>query len=631
MEHKSPIRKLRKEELTEILVAHREWLESSGKKGQKANLCDVDLSGLDLHEADFRRADLGGVNFGEVNLIETRLEEAYLKEADLTKAIGIMPSQFAAANVCGAKLPDEFSWNEGLKYADELSKKVGKLFFLMLAVCAYSLLTIATTTDAKLITNSPTSALPFVNSQIPIVYFYVAVPPALLGFFIWFHLYLIRLWEILSTLPAIFPDGTPLDKKVYPWLPIGMVHSYSFSLKNSKQLIFYRIQRWLTIISIWIVLPVTLFLMWFMYLKRQDLWLSYFQGVLFILAIAFACSFYHQMKNILGDQKRLYYFINYKRPWRILSLIGFGYIIYLISFSSILDNYTFDKEIHIKKKLVPGLLMILRLPRTADISGQQVSIKFSTEDKPTSVQGAQLRNRNLRYCRAFRSFLANADLRFSNLHNAYLSEANLRWANLRRSYMQKCYFVGADLRESDLSLAYLKDADLSEADCKKASFCFSNLKKAIMVRTNLEEANLRNANMEEVVLFGANLKNADLRKSNLKRANLGGFRPARIRLSDYTDYFGSQVMHEIIEDFPEGIIMEKKYWMNFEESVNLQESNLQEADLSDAKIIGANMKGANLTKTNLKGSDLTGVRGLTLEQIKSAIVDEKTKLPDYLK
>ena len=53
---------------------------------------------------------------------------------------------------------------------------------------------------------------------------------------------------------------------------------------------------------------------------------------------------------------------------------------------------------------------------------------------------------------------------------------------------------------------------------------------------------------------------------------------------------------------------------------------LRRADLSDANFSGTNLRGANLSRANLSRA-----MNLTQEQIDSAITDEDTKLPDYLK
>ncbi len=47
-----------REELDKVLEAHRKWVESEGKEGERA----------DLFEANFQEADLDGANLQEANL-----------------------------------------------------------------------------------------------------------------------------------------------------------------------------------------------------------------------------------------------------------------------------------------------------------------------------------------------------------------------------------------------------------------------------------------------------------------------------------------------------------------------------------------------------------------------------------
>ncbi len=96
-----------------------------------------------------------------------------------------------------------------------------------------------------------------------------------------------------------------------------------------------------------------------------------------------------------------------------------------------------------------------------------------------------------------------------------------------------------------------------------------------------------------------------------------------------------------------GISMSYFFWLD------LRKTNLSGADLSDAHVFdfrvpfdetpylrGANLSGADLSRTNLRGTnllsadlsgaDLSGAEGLTQEQLKQAIGDETTKLPEGL-
>ena len=63
---------------------------------------------------------------------------------------------------------------------------------------------------------------------------------------------------------------------------------------------------------------------------------------------------------------------------------------------------------------------------------------------------------------------------------------------------------------------------------------------------------------------------------------------------------------------------------------NLEKANLSGADFTNANLHGANLKDANLAGTILRGADMRNTRNLTARQLKSAIIDERTKLPVVL-
>jgi len=64
---------------------------------------------------------------------------------------------------------------------------------------------------------------------------------------------------------------------------------------------------------------------------------------------------------------------------------------------------------------------------------------------------------------------------------------------------------------------------------------------------------------------------------------------------------------------------------------DLSESDLREANLFLADLSGATLSRANVSGAYLLRADLSGAKGLTREQIESAITDETTILPGYLR
>jgi len=109
---------------------------------------------------------------------------------------------------------------------------------------------------------------------------------------------------------------------------------------------------------------------------------------------------------------------------------------------------------------------------------------------------------------------------------------------------------------------------------------------------DLQGANFQNANLQEAQLQGANLQGARLQGADLQGANL---EKAQLQGASF-------------------------------QGANLQEVNFDGADLRETFFWEANLQGAQF-----QGVDLSGAIGLTLQQVESAVIDEKTRLPDYLR
>ena len=172
------------------------------------------------------------------------------------------------------------------------------------------------------------------------------------------------------------------------------------------------------------------------------------------------------------------------------------------------------------------------------------------------------------------------------------------WLDLRGLNLAGAALNGVDLRGADLNSANLIGADLREAiltDAKlQAELQQTQLQKATLTRANLEDAMLWGANLEGAHLNGANLKGTNLLHANLRGADLSG-----------TDLSEASAMR----------------------------ANLRGADLSGAKLLqtylmGVDLEGADLAKANLRGTTLSETNLKDARNLKSAIFDEVSVLPD---
>jgi uncharacterized protein YjbI with pentapeptide repeats len=63
---------------------------------------------------------------------------------------------------------------------------------------------------------------------------------------------------------------------------------------------------------------------------------------------------------------------------------------------------------------------------------------------------------------------------------------------------------------------------------------------------------------------------------------------------------------------------------------SLRGANMTKVDATNAVFRGADFAGALLDGAILRGADLTGAKNLTIEQLSSAIIDDRTVLPTYI-
>lgn len=607
MSQTSPLRELTQAQLETLLDDHQRWLSSKGKEGEKANLRNVILEDVNLHGAKLQMADLQGVHFKNANL----------QNADLTNTTGLLQENLSGSNLSGAKLPDNIREFDGLIRVDEASKSAQKFFFAMLLICVYSGLTIATTKDIPLLTDSATSQLPIIGTTVPIVGFYLVAPVLLLCFYAYFHLHLQRLWEKLAKLPAVFPDGKTLDEKTYFWLLNGLVRSH-FKLLKTKLLPLSRIQKGLSILLAWCSAPATFFLIWLRYLRRHDLVGTILHVVVLTVSIAAGLMFYRLAIATLRGEQRKPFFIRKKQsriyiPYEVALVFLVGIFFCFLSFGGIYGAPT----------LIPrafaalGYNLFFNLPEE-DISIRPTNRTEEEEKYITFTKGANLRHRNLRYANLSGTFLVKADIRDADLKGADLREANLVGADLRRANLE-----GADLRGAKF-LKYLKTHEPSKVFYRGEGIIKADLNLAKLQNANLQDVDLGWIDLKEADLRGANLKGANLRGTNLQGADLRG-----VKGLTKEQLYGERVsahrgacnwifaLHspEFLEwlgypsDYNERLKKKDLSGLDFQNicmnKINLNDANLKDANLQGAKLLEANLQRVNLKGANLKDADLT--------------------------
>jgi len=506
-------------ELQQILRDHAEWLSSDGTRGARAELDGCDLRNADLKNADLRRASFARANLAGADLSGALLWGATLEGSDLT----------------GAKLPPEVGKFEGLAQATELSKTASQTFAFLVFICLYSWVTIATTTDAKLLTNSVNSPLPVIQTPIPLFLFFIVAPFIVASLYLYLHLQLQGVWEEIAGLPAVFPDSRSLSNKVYPWLLAPLVRRFGRdhggrSLSNFLEMAI----AWL---AAWCFGPVTLAMFWARYLPRHDAVGSYVQVGLLGLSVAVGIWSHQRVAEFLSHPaRRSRSFV----PAALgLAVIAAGAVLSYGAIGGInahAERNSSAPRTSWLKTTVPSLLSQIGVRAFADmtnaaVSERPVSWTFAPGDRSVEEQtvadeiarkvvGAGLPGKQLQYANARHAFLVRADLSRSDLRGAdlayaYLQRASLDGAKLPLAYLMKSDFTKATLGGADLHEAYLGAAQLQGADLRHA-----NLAGAILVEANLAGARLDSARLDGAMLYGADLQGATFDWASLHGTDL---------------------------------------------------------------------------------------------------------------
>jgi uncharacterized protein YjbI with pentapeptide repeats len=206
--------------------------------------------------------------------------------------------------------------------------------------------------------------------------------------------------------------------------------------------------------------------------------------------------------------------------------------------------------------------------------------------------------------------LSVVDLSKNLLHGIDLSKENLNYSKL----------IGADLGGANLSQSELQYTDFSEANLTGANFSGANIRQAIFHFAGIQSAQLMSTasyqarDLFQVDLAGANLSgidfaNFDLSSVNFTSANLQGvnFSGAKIAGAQFAATSGltlTQIYSTAsyqARDLP---------FVNFTgkdlNGAQLADQNLESSTFSSGKLIGANLQRANLQYAHLNQADLAG-------------------------
>jgi len=228
----------------------------------------------------------------------------------------------------------------------------------------------------------------------------------------------------------VSPDGRPLHSKIDPWLLNDLVRAHLSKLSVNRPFLSY-FQLWISVLSAWWVVPITMFLFWGRYLVRHARAGTIFHVALLILSLTAVFRLYELAVATLRGTER--------QPFKLSGMLAsrglyqtaalavtIGVLFGVVSWGAIMGNPD--------RSWVPRLMAVLGYSPFADLAHAEISQKkssWSKNDKDLgSVVGAQLSEPNLRYASASGAFLAGANLTDADLIGADLGGADLSSASL---------------------------------------------------------------------------------------------------------------------------------------------------------------------------------------------------------
>jgi uncharacterized protein YjbI with pentapeptide repeats len=636
--------------LEEALGNHKQWLDSRGVEGKKANLRAAKLEGTELISANLRYADLQDANLKAADLlladlrntcmvranlqdsclVGANLEGANLEGASLESAMGLVPRQLAGTNLREASLPTQIAEFGALADFAKASQTSARMFSLVILASVISCLMIWKTKDVQLVSDS--AVLPFLHSPtasaaLPTAEIYLIAPVLLLCTYLLFQYHLQRLWDTLLELPAIFPDGHALGEK-QPRIITGLLRLH-FHWMNQDAPSTRLIEKTVSgLLAYWIV-PVVLVLFWGRYLTLQEIHGTILHEALVMAAVGVAIYATTKIGRPLerwvasGQNKKTFAEKLRQINPATLLIILFAVMTFLSIGTITGVPHGNDRAPQFSsasiRRWAPAVLSSVGYDPYADLTEATVSTKpanwrgdaTETSEELSEVKGARLNESHFRYAQAYGIFLANAHLWRSDFYGAFLSEADLR---------------GADFGQADLRLAILDRAKMNHTNFDRAQLGGANLARADLRGANLSYSSLVNANLVDARLDGASLYGAHLSSANMVRANM---QKADLRDAQLD---GVDLEHA---DMQQAYLWSAK--LPNARMVNAQlataifiDADLSGADLRGAQFNGTVLNGANLQNANLDGADLRGALQLGAAQVCSAKSRQRATLDEAL-
>lgn len=267
--------------------------------GEEDEEDEFEIAGCNFTNSRFQDAHLQDLDFAVSNLTKTAFFWCDLSGANLRRATGVWAGAFRGADLTGAQLPFDISFEIILKKIDSAVSLARPAALTNLVTCAAIILAVVVASDASSVT-LPLFGVPVDSGSFAL---YGLIQSALISLYV--SIYLIRICEGTVELPVIHPNGLSTPDLISPWTIIATNWLFLRVISGKKRLIFpggYVWQFTMAVLSHWLLTPLTAALVAFSFRYESVLEVSLFAGIS-ILSLAINSWLFRLEVKILRSDK----------------------------------------------------------------------------------------------------------------------------------------------------------------------------------------------------------------------------------------------------------------------------------------------------------------------------------------
>lgn len=446
---------------------------------------------------------------------------------------------------------------------DALTRNARNTWFGLLGALVFVGITLMSVEHIDFYGTDRATQLPLVNVEVPTRYFFAAAPILIAAIYGYFHLYLIRLWDVLGAAPARI-GGARLGDAITPWLVTDaalFLRRYQRRDNCTKERTLEGTVMLLNLLLAWTFGLFILLLIWIVSMPARTFWLTGLAGA--SLAVA----------SVVGASSAIMMLIRMTGIGGVSRYLWFGNVLQFASLAASLGillalswNWTSGQSDRLWAVSLVDEAIVQRPPGwlSYDVARDEFRDGWCRRKGITNCTDLNSADEAFENDWQARRQAAIVDIRRPDWHKQGRAKPDLRRADLDYAFMVGLNLSGAAMHEADLSSANLEGAQLSGTKLAWAQLGGARLQGAMMERANLSQA----------FLNGADLQNAVLREAQMPEA---GFERAQLSGVDLSD-------------------------------AQLPRGNLREAQISRASLLRANLNNADLGLVDLTGSDLSVVK-----------------------